>query len=149
MRFTLGAFLQRWHRVLDLPKQTPPSWYSDILAGELQELREATTPIEKLSETSDVFFSIMRAKYDGYPIGELPPLNSWWHFLVYVYMIGKFTSRWGFYCTTGRLCGGSVREVVNPKKDSKLEGVARRHGIDVGKFVRMGRRVRRVWPLFP
>ena len=43
----------------------------------------------------------------------------------------------------------AVREVVNPSKDSKLREVAARHGIDPGRFERVGKRLRRVWPLLP
>jgi hypothetical protein len=42
-----------------------------------------------------------------------------------------------------------VREVVNPGKDFKLAEVAKRHGIDLGEFGRVGRRLRWVWPLLP
>lgn len=43
----------------------------------------------------------------------------------------------------------SVREVVNPAKDRKLEEVAARHQIDPAEFKRMGRKLRKVWPLLP
>ena len=43
----------------------------------------------------------------------------------------------------------TVREVVNPAKDSKLDEVAVRHGIDLAVFRRVGRRLRCVWPLLP
>lgn len=68
-------------------------------------------------------------------------------------MLAKFTSRWKFYQTAAYLCNAPrydlVREVVNPRKDGKLEEVASRHQIDPVRFRRIGRRLRRVWPLFP
>ena len=51
------------------------------------------------------------------------------------------------------MCGAGnwreVREVVNPGKDAKLLEVAGRHGIEGESFIRVGRRVRRVFPLLP
>ncbi|KAI1074844.1 hypothetical protein F5B20DRAFT_423443 [Whalleya microplaca] len=148
----LKTILHWWHRMLNLPRHSPPSWYLDRLREELQERRAANTSIEKLSETADVFFSISRAKCDGFPVQELPRL-SFRHVPVYAYMLAKFTSRWAFYRVVAFLCGAphhyTVREVVNPSKDHKLDEVAFRHHIDQGKFKRIGRRLRRIWPLFP
>ncbi|KAI8962047.1 hypothetical protein F5Y11DRAFT_204459 [Daldinia sp. FL1419] len=145
-------FLHRWHKLLGLQRQTPLSWHRDRLREELRERRDAGTPLEKLSETADVFFSISRAKYDGFPVRPLPRFSVS-HVLVYAYMLAKFTSRWAFYRMAAFLCGapnpGIVREVVNPIKDKKLDEVASRHRIDKDKFRRIGRRLRRVWPLFP
>ena len=141
------SLLRRWHRLLDLPRQSSPSWYRDRLREELRELRVATTPLQKLSETSDVFFSVSRACY------ELPPFHASRHSLVYGYMLVKFTSRWCFYQATALFCGAprydTVREVVNPAKDRNLEIVAARHRIDPMSFRRVGSRLRRVWPLLP
>lgn len=75
------------------------------------------------------------------------------HLLVYAYMVCKFTSRWAFYGAAARLAGapnpGSIREVVNPRKDSKILEVCERHGLDAAKFGRVCRLLRRVWPLPP
>lgn len=43
----------------------------------------------------------------------------------------------------------SVREVVNPGKVQKLEEVVSRHEVDPVVFKRVGRRLRRGWPLLP
>ena len=71
----------------------------------------------------------------------------------YAYMLAKYTSRWAFYRTAALLCGapdaGAVREVVNPGKDSKLDDVAVRHGIDPIAFRRVGWWLRWVWPRLP
>lgn len=98
----------------------------------------------------------MRARFDGFPVREVPTSFSARHALVYAYMVGKVTSRWGFYRMLAWLCGGGgggavhpVNEVVNPGKDEKLGVVARRHHFEEARFVRVGRRLRRVWPLFP
>jgi hypothetical protein len=66
------TLLRRWHRMLGLSRQSPRSWYRDRLREELVERRAANTPLQKLSKTSDVFFSISRARCDGFPIRELP-----------------------------------------------------------------------------
>ena len=141
--------------MLGLARHSPPSWYIDRLHEELEECRLAATPIEKLSETSDVFFATIRARYDGFPVPEdrLPVLTLTRSILVYAYMLAKFTLRWGFYRTAGLLCHNprqvSVREVVNPGKDHKLEEAALRNQLDPSEFRRVGCRLRRWWPLLP
>jgi len=151
MRPTVDVLLRRWHGMLGLSRQSPPSWYRDRLREELQERRIAKTPWQKLSETSDVFFSISRAQYDGFPVRKLPPFVASRHVLVYAYMLAKYTLRWKFYRTAAILCNAPhsdlVREVVNPSKDHKLDEVASRHQIDPVEFKRVGRQLRRVWPL--
>ena len=153
MRPTGDALLKRWHAMLGLTRQSPPSWYRDRLREELRERRLATTRRQKLSEASDVFFSSSRAQYDGFPVRKLSPLVTSRHMLVYAYMLAKFTSRWTFYRTAAFMCSAprydSVREVVNPSKDQKLEEVASRHRIDPVAFKRVGRQLRQVWPLLP
>lgn len=147
-----GLLLRRWHRSLDLPRQSPPSWYRMRVREELQERRTSRTFWRRLSETSDVFFSISRARYDDFPVRELPPFTISRHTLVYAYMLYKYSMRWAFYRTLTWLCGAdrrNVREVVNPAKDLKLVEVALRHDIEVERFCRIGRRLRRVWPLLP
>lgn len=148
----VNAFLRCWHARLGLPRQSPPSWYRDRLREELLERRTAKTSLQKLSETSDVFFAISRARYDGFPVRKLPPLASQ-NVLVFTYMVMKYTSRWMLYRTTARLCRiphfDKVREVVNPRKEHKLQEVALRHDIDVRNFKRVCGRLQRVWPLLP
>ncbi|KAI0401089.1 hypothetical protein F4802DRAFT_601363 [Xylaria palmicola] len=130
-------FLCQWHRILNLPTQSPPSWYSDRYHEELEELEDAKSRLEKISEESDVFFTLSRAKYDGYPVADLPAFEAR-HVPIYGYMLAKYTSRCAFYHVLALLCGApscsTVREVVNPTKDEKLEVVARRHLIDPEKF---------------
>jgi len=138
--------------MLGLSRQSPPSWYRDRLREELRERRSAKTSWQKLSETSDVFFSISRARYDGFPVRKLPPFVASRDTLLYTYMLAKYTLRWNFYRTAAVLCGtpyDRVREVVNPGKDYKLDEVASRYQIDPVEFRRVGRRLRRVWPLLP
>lgn len=142
----------RWHKMLGLAHHER-SWYRDRLREELEEQRRAITCIHRLSETSDVLFSISRARHDGFPICSLPPFAVSKHGLVYAYMLAKYSSRWSFYRTAAFLCDAprcrSVGEVVNPNKDEKLVGVACRHRIDPTRFARVGRALRRVWPLLP
>jgi hypothetical protein len=151
MNTTIELLLRRWHQFLNLPRQTPPSWYRHRLYEELRERKAAKRFRSRLSETSDVFFSISRAKYDGFPVRRLPPFMASRHSLLYAYMLSNYTLRWTFYRTVARLCSTPhhrlVREVVNPGKDLKLEEVASRHHIDVEKFCRVGWQLWRVWPL--
>ncbi|KAF2010839.1 hypothetical protein BU24DRAFT_355949 [Aaosphaeria arxii CBS 175.79] len=151
MRSPVNALLRYWHSVLGLPRQLP-SWHRDRLREELLERRMTKTSWRKLSETSDVFFCISRARYDGSYTRNLPPITPR-HTLIYVYMVIKYTSRWELYRTTARLCRvphfDQVCEVVNPGKDHKLAEVALRHDIDVAHFSRVCRRLQRVWPLLP
>jgi hypothetical protein len=133
--------------------QQSPSWYRDRVREELQERRVATTSLQKLSETSDVFFSLSRAQYDGFPVRKLPPFITTRHALIYAYMLAKYSMRWKFYRAAATLCNAPhyarVREVVNPGKDHNLGEVASRHQIDPTEFKRVGRQLRRVWPLLP
>ena len=153
MQPRIDALLRRWHRMLNLPRQTPPSWYRDRLREELQERRNAKTFLEKLSETSDVLFSISRARHDGFPIRNLPQFGATRHALAYTFMFAKYTLRWRFYRIAAKFCKAphwdSVREVVNPGKDSNLRVVARRHNIHPEEFLNAGRQLRNVWPLMP
>ncbi|KAH6688925.1 hypothetical protein F5X68DRAFT_230587 [Plectosphaerella plurivora] len=148
----LNSILHRWHRLLNLQRQSK-AWYCDRLREELAELRAAKTPLERLSESSDVFFTLSRSRHDGFPTRSLPPLSSSRHALVYAYFLGKFTSRWTFYRVAARLSGStawrSVRECVNPAKDSKTAEVAARNNVDPIKFRRVCQRLRRWSPLFP
>ncbi|KAF2011554.1 hypothetical protein BU24DRAFT_486265 [Aaosphaeria arxii CBS 175.79] len=139
--------------MLGMERINCPQWHRDRLREELEEVRTAPTPILRLSETSDVFFSIRRACYDGHPTQELPPCSSFTNIGVYAYMIGKFTLRWGFYRMASCLCRApnwrSVGEVVNPGKDAKIRGVAARHNLDQDKFLRVARRLRRMTSSLP
>lgn len=145
--------LHWWLTMLRLARQSPPSWYRNRLREELRERQAAVTAWEKLSESSDVLFSILRARHDGHPIGTPPPYRIWHNSLAYGYMVVKYTSRWSFYRTATRFCSNidhrMVCEVVNPAKDHKLEQVALRHQIDPLIFRRTCHRLRRVWPLLP
>ncbi|KAI1132609.1 hypothetical protein F5Y10DRAFT_261029 [Nemania abortiva] len=150
---TVAEFvLFQWHKLLGLPRQSPRSWHQDRFREELEELDEAENWLDRISESSDVLFAISRAKYDGFPIEDLPRLRLG-NVAIYAYMLAKYTSRYAFYRTLAFLCGApahsTVREVVNPTKDQKLEAVARRHHIDPEKFKSFGRRLRQFWPLFP
>ena len=79
--------------MMNLPRQSSSSWYRDRLREKQQELCHARTRLEKLSEESDVFFALSRAKHDGHPVGELPCPTVARHVPVYAYMLAKYTSR--------------------------------------------------------
>ncbi|KAF2449015.1 hypothetical protein P171DRAFT_222827 [Karstenula rhodostoma CBS 690.94] len=144
--------LRRWHIMLGLPRQSPTRWYRDRLREELCERRAATTYLQKLSETSDVLFSISRALHDGFPMRQLPAL-SLRNAPAYLYMLAKYTSRWKFYRVAAKLCDAprreSIREVINPDKDHKLLEVALRHDIDPVAFKVAAGKLQRFWPLLP
>lgn len=142
-----------WHNTLKLPRQPSASWHRDRIREELRERRLSTTPLQRLSETSDILFSSSRAQYDGYH-GRIIPRSFRCYFLVaYLYMLAKYTSRWAFYRAAASLCKAPcrplIREVVNPQKDAKLAEVASRHNIDPTAFQNVARQLRRVWPLLP
>ncbi|KAK8098846.1 uncharacterized protein PG998_012087 [Apiospora kogelbergensis] len=144
----------RWHRVLGLPQQAP-SWYRARLSEELRERRLASTPLTKLSETADVLFCVSRSCYDGFPVRTvpLPSPATFAGRLLSTYILTKYTSRFLFYRTAAGLSDitqyRSVREVVNPSNEKKLEEVAFRHQLDPVSFKRVARLLRRVWPLLP
>ena len=148
-----NVLLRHWYQFMGLSRHTPPSWYRDRLLEEIEEYLTADKRIARLSEASDVLFVTIRAQYDGHPVQDLIPPSPPRHGLIYAYMVLKFTLRWSFYRTAAFLCRvphhSSVREVVNPTKDEKLEEVASRHGIDPAKFKKTCRRLRRVFPLLP
>jgi hypothetical protein len=142
-----------WIARLRLARQAPPTWYRDRLREELRERYAARTAWETLSETSDVYFTILRAQHDGCPVRNLPRFQFWRDTPVYSYMFVKYTSRWCFYRLATTICCGrkhcSVSEVINPLKDHKLEEVAIRNNMDPVAFKKIGCRLRRVWPLLP
>lgn len=152
----LDSFLTKWHKMLALQRQAPSSWHRSRLREEFVERRDATTTISRLSESSDVFFCISRAMHDRFPIVGRPTFTMGRNGVIYLYMMGKYSSRWAFYRTAAFLCekrarlgAEAVNEVVNPRKDANLDVVAGRHGIDPVRFRRVGGRLRCVWPLFP
>jgi hypothetical protein len=143
--------LLRWHGFLRLPRH-PRSWYRDRLREEICERRLAKTALEKLSETADVFYVLSRARYDGHTFRKIPTFTVH-HFVVYAYLLSKYTSRWQFYRLAAFLCNhsnpSSIREVINPNKDVKVQEVACRHSLEPFEFIRVCRRLRVVWPLLP
>ncbi|KAI0993864.1 hypothetical protein K3495_g14320 [Podosphaera aphanis] len=143
------TLINRWHSLLGVKRQSTASWYRERLREELRERREARGFLERLSETSDVFYNVTRAQHDGMKIATLPAFTPA-HLPIYAYMVGKYTLRWGFYRTAARLCHvphDNICEVVNPTKDSKVEKVARCHDIDATQFKAAARQLRQVWPL--
>jgi hypothetical protein len=136
--------------MLGLPRQSPPRWYRDRLREELWERRAATTYWQKLSETSDILFSISRALHDGIPMRQLPAL-SLRNTPAYLYMLAKYSSRWKFYRVAAGRCDAPrrelIREVINPDKDHKLQEVALRHDIDPAAFKTVAGKLQRFWPL--
>lgn len=141
-----------WLKMLNLPRQSQASWHRDRLREELQELRHAKTTVARLSESSDILFSITRAQYDGFATRRIP-FAAYQIAPICAYMLAKFTSRWLFFKVAALICKenhwNSIREVVNPSKDDKVVSVAFRHRIDPKEFQRVSCELRRIWPLFP
>lgn len=151
---SLGCIrLRWWFTTLNLQRQSHAAWHRDRLREELCERRLAEKSWEKLSETSDVLFSITRVQYDGFPTRTPSCLSGLRSSPIYMYMLAKYTSLWSFYKVAALLCNvrhwNLVNEVVNPSKDRKLAEVASRHEIDQSDFERVSRKLRLVWPLFP
>ena len=142
-----------WLTMLNLQRQPLASWHRARLREELRERRLAETSWQKLSETSDVLFSITRAQYDGFPTRNPSCLSGLNSSPIYMYMLAKYTSRWSFFKAAALFCNARdwklVHEVVNPSKDHKLTEVASRHEIDQKDFHRVSCRLRRIWPLLP
>lgn len=85
--------VERWYKALALVPQTSPSWYRHRFREELVERRKAKGCWHQLGETSDVLFSIIRARYDGFPVRNLPfPYSARW-VTISAYMIMKFSIR--------------------------------------------------------
>lgn len=147
------AALQNWHKFLHLPRQSSVLWHRARLREELAELRNAKTSLSRLSEAADVAFSISRARFDGHALRisvlEMMPAG------VLLYMVVKFSLRWCFYRLVAFACGsrgrqlGAVREVVNPRKMSKIDEVAGRHGLDPRLCRMWARKMMMFWPLLP
>ncbi|KAH9225038.1 hypothetical protein DL95DRAFT_452756 [Leptodontidium sp. 2 PMI_412] len=145
MVFSTNAILKPWFQLLALPRQTSKTWHIIRLAEEKREFLAATTPLERLSEESDHFFTIGRATHDGYNIGEQPAFAaSWRNALVYTYMFGKFSSRCAFYQMAAVLCRAGAgrwrpaREVMNPSRQFEVRTIAERHGICPDRFESIG-----------
>ena len=149
----MSTFLKRWHTVLGLSRKPELAWHKSRLAEELLERRKATTPLGRLSETSDILFTLSRARHDGFSIPFQPSWSRAYNGFAKLYMLSKFTSRWGFYRVAAYCVGKhdwrSVREVVNPRKRAKVDEVALRHGIPMNEFRRVCARLLWILPVFP
>ncbi|KAJ5291468.1 hypothetical protein N7478_000719 [Penicillium angulare] len=153
MRSGSQALTVFWLKRLGLPKVSSSSWHRKRVREELLERRQARPGLPKLSETSDVLFTVKRAHYDGTRLRPFYLLTGIHLAPTYTYMFAKFTSRWCFFRIAALVCRipnhMAVREVVNPSKDHKVDEVARRHNIDPIKFRQACRRLRQIWPLLP
>ncbi|KAJ0415896.1 hypothetical protein BJY00DRAFT_317362 [Aspergillus carlsbadensis] len=145
--------LQKWHSLLALPRKTNLTWHRSRLLEELAERRSAITPLTRLSETADILFTVSRARHDGFALQFRAPWSRTYNGFAKFYMLGKFSSRWGFYRVAAYCVGKrdwrGVREVVNPRKGGKVQEVAGRHGIESEGFKRVCRRLLWVLPVFP
>lgn len=139
MESILQRLVQRWIRRLSLTRQLSRTWHRARILEELQERRMAISTLQKLSETSDVLFSIYRAQHDGVFLRRLPLPLSFHHLPVCVYMIAKFSLRWLFFRMAALLSQEknyrAVCEVINPSRNHKLVQVAVRHRMS-STFVR-------------
>jgi hypothetical protein len=126
--------------MLGLPRQSPPHWYRYQLQEELWERRTATTYWRKLSKTSGVGFRCANYLYC--------PCATLLHICICLQSL-----RWKFYRVAAGLCDAprieSIRKVINPDKDHKLQEVALRHDNNSVAFKVTARNLRTFWPLLP
>ena len=124
------------------------AWHEADIADELAEYEKAQGFIERWSELSDIVYTYTRARWSDH-VGLALPLSLRQFFFGSLYMFPKYTLRWLFFRRAGRKSGARriVREVRNPAKAEKLNGIARIYGIDEAIFRDVCERQQRWWPL--
>lgn len=136
-----------WHSLLDMRKHDA-DWHRQDIADELRELKEARDFWSRWSETSDVVYTVTRARWSGHKSFAWP-LEGWKFWWGAAYMFPKYTSRWLFFYMLGKKLGAKqkVTAVRNPKKVHKLRDVAAQFGIDSKSFEETATRWLTWWPL--
>jgi len=132
--------------MLNMPRHDE-AWHQQDLTDELAEYNEATGPIDRWSELSDVVYTYTRAHWSGHPSIAFPFSRARF-FVGTFYMIPKYTLRWGFFRTLGRQFDAKLRisEVRNPKKIEKLEKIADKYNLDKNQFVTKAEQLMKYWP---
>ena len=138
-----------WHSLLDMEKHEL-EWHIKDVEDELSELTEAKSIVEKVSERSDVVYTVTRAWWGGHKSLRFPLSKP--EFLVgLIYMFPKYTLRWLFYYYIGKSFDRKIKitEVRNPKKIYKLKIIAKKYNLDENEFVkRVSIRLKR-WIFLP
>lgn len=137
---------KKWQDFLDMPRKTY-QWHVDDIADEYAELEEATGPINRWSEYSDITYAVVRGRWDGFDIE--PPISKWKFAYGSVYMIPKYSLRFMFYRRAGKKLGASrpMTEVRNPRKVHKLHHIAGKYDVDPDEFTDFCKNQLRYWPL--
>ena len=106
--------IKRWHSILDMPKRDL-EWHRQDVYDEMNELGESRGIINKWSELSDVVYTYTRAQWSGHKEIKFP-LNESSFYVGLLYMLPKYTLRWGFYRILGKKFNKSLKisEVRNP-----------------------------------
>lgn len=136
-----------WHNLLGMEKHDR-AWHEADIADELAEYEKAQGFIERWSELADIVYTYTRARWSGHA-RLASSLSSLQFFFGSLYMFPKYTLRWLFFRRAGRKSGAReiVREVRNPAKTEKLNGIASMYGIDEATFRDVCERQQRWWPL--
>ncbi len=133
--------------MLGMPKYDE-AWHQQDLHDELSEYREAEGWLDRWSELSDVAYTHSRAHWSGHSNIAFP--FSRFQFVVgVVYMIPKYTLRWGFFRVLGHRFDSrlQISEVRNPRKLEKLDAIAKKYRLQSDAFQVEAKRLLRYWPL--
>ena len=138
-----------WHSWLDMPKLSR-QWHINDINDELEELKEASGLINRLSEKSDVVYTYTRLKWTGFNNFKWP-LRRLDYVLGTLYMFPKYTLRYLFYLYVGKRLDKSkrVKCVRNPRKPQKIYNGAIENKIDPEKFVAECKKIYRFWIFLP
>ena len=136
-----------WHSLLGIEKNDL-AWHQKNIADELVEYQNARGFLEKWSELSDLVYTYTRARWSDH--SELKFPYYFRHFIWgSLYMFPKYTLRWLFFITAGKMSGSkkTVRAVRNPKKTEKLEQIAEKYDLDKEKFQDVCQKLLKYWIL--
>lgn len=136
-----------WHNLLRMEKHDL-AWHEADIADELIEYQQARGFVERWSEVSDVVYTYTRARWTGY--SELSfPLPRRYLICGALYMFPKYTLRWLFFITAGKLAKAQrvIREVRNPAKLSKLDDIAAIYHLNPEQFRAICQKLLKYWIL--
>jgi len=133
-----------WHSWLNMPKEDI-SWYKADLKDEVEELNTATDLVGRWSEKSDVVYTVMRARWNGYQIDS--PLSFIDRALGTMYMYPKYSLRYLFFQRAGKKVDpqSDIRDVRNPKKVKKLKLIAKEYSLPESEFTNVCQKQLRCW----
>jgi len=136
-----------WHSILGMEKHTL-AWHKDDMADETREYEAARGFMERWSEISDIVYTYTRAKWSGHSALAFP-LPRRYFFWGALYMFPKYTLRWLFFVTAGRLAGSPqiIRAVRNPQKSEKLKDIADQYHLNAERFCAICRKLLKYWIL--